>query len=47
MVVYNVILRRFELLGKDELARKIDSVAIWIYPIAFATATLIIVNHYF
>ena len=34
-VVWNVLLRRLELVGKEQVARVIDAYTLWIYPFAF------------
>jgi hypothetical protein len=35
VIAFNVFLRRLELTDKEELAKKIDSYTLWIYPVAY------------
>ncbi len=35
VVAFNVYLRRLELTGKEERAKKIDSYTLWVYPVAY------------
>ena len=35
VISFNVFLRRLELTGKEDLARKIDSYTLWAYPVAY------------
>ena len=47
MILYNVILKRMETKGREEMARKIDTFMIWIYPLAYIVGAIIIVSIYF
>jgi hypothetical protein len=42
MVVYNVILKRLEVSDREETAHKIDRYMIWIYPVVYLLAFLIL-----
>jgi hypothetical protein len=35
VIAFNVFLRRLELTGKENLAKKIDSYTLWVYPVAY------------
>ncbi len=35
VIAFNVFLRRLELTGKEDLAQKIDSYTLWLYPVAY------------
>jgi hypothetical protein len=43
VVIFNVILKRLEAAGKGDLAHSLDRYTIWIYPLAYAAATVIVV----
>ena len=47
VVVFNVILRRLEVTGKDEVALKLDKFTIWIYPIAYGVMFGLLVYLFF
>lgn len=42
VVAFNVYLRRLELNGEEERAKKIDSFTLWVYPIAYLTGGAIL-----
>ena len=46
-VVWNVFLRRLELVGKEHSARVVDSYTLWIYPGAFIAVILFSWDHFF
>jgi hypothetical protein len=35
VIAFNVFLRRLEIVGKEERAKKIDSYTLWVYPVAY------------
>lgn len=47
VILYNVVLKRLESIGKGDLAQKLDSFMIWVYPLAYLVGALIIVRFYF
>lgn len=47
ILVYNVVLKRMELIGKGERAQRIDAVMIWAYPLAYAGAIAAVVWFFF
>ncbi|MCA9949373.1 MAG: hypothetical protein KDE48_07005 [Anaerolineales bacterium] len=42
VIAFNVFLRRLELKGKKELAQRIDSYTLWLYPIAYLIGGIIL-----
>jgi hypothetical protein len=46
-VIFNVLLRRLELEGRENLARVIDTYTLWIYPAAFMLVVLFAWNFFF
>jgi hypothetical protein len=40
VLILNVILKRLELSGKEELAQKLDRFMVWLYPISFVAAMI-------
>lgn len=46
-VVWNVILRRLEIVGKERAARIVDAYTLWIYPTAFLVVFYFSVAHFF
>ena len=42
VIAFNVFLRRLELTGKEDLARKIDSYTLWVYPVAYLIGGVIL-----
>ena len=47
ILVYNVFLRRMEIVGRGELAQRIDAVMIWAYPIFYFAATAMVIWYFF
>jgi hypothetical protein len=47
ILVYNVVLKRLELIDKTELVQRIDAVMIWAYPLAYAGAIAAVVWFFF
>jgi len=47
VVLYNVVFRRLEVSGRDELARKVDKYMIWVYPLAYLIAGVVIIQIYY
>lgn len=46
-VVWNVILRRLEIVGKEKTARTMDSYTLWVYPTAFLLVIYLALAHFF
>jgi uncharacterized membrane protein len=38
VLILNVILKRLEISGKEELAQRLDRYMVWIYPISYVIA---------
>lgn len=47
VLIYNVFLKRLEVSGKEELAHRIDSFGVWVYPFFYIAAVLIVVFVFF
>lgn len=47
VVVFNVILKRLEVAGKVELANRLDTPMIWLYPLSYVLAVVLIVWYFF
>jgi hypothetical protein len=43
VVAFNVFLKRLEVVGKEELAHRIDRYSIWVYPLAYAVGGALVV----
>ena len=41
VVIFNVILKRLEVMGRSETAHRIDSLAVWIYPALYVVGALV------
>ena len=46
-VVWNVVLRRLQIVGKERAARVIDAYTLWIYPVAFILVFYFALAHFF
>lgn len=46
-VIWNVLLRRLEIAGKEKLARTVDAYTFWVYPGAFVLVVYLTLGHYF
>lgn len=44
VVAFNVILKRLELSGREELAQRIDRYTIWIYPLAYILGLAVVIG---
>jgi hypothetical protein len=42
VLILNVILKRLEISGREELAQKLDRFMVWLYPISFVAAVVIV-----
>jgi len=42
VIAFNVFLRRLELTGREDLAKKIDSYTLWVYPVAYLIGGVIL-----
>ena len=42
VIAFNVFLRRLELKGREELANKLDSYTLWIYPLLYAVGAILL-----
>jgi len=47
ILVYNVFLKRMEVVGRGELAHRVDAVMIWAYPIFYFAATAVVIWYFF
>jgi hypothetical protein len=47
ILVYNVFLKRMEIVGRGEFAQRIDAVMIWAYPIFYFAATAMVIWYFF
>lgn len=46
-VIWNVVLKRLEIVGRERIARVVDSYTLWIYPVAFLVVLYMAVVHFF
>ena len=47
ILVYNVVLKRLEIIGRSERAHRIDAVMIWAYPIFYFAAIIMVIWYFF
>jgi len=47
VVIFNVVLKRLEVSGKGGLAARLDTPMIWLYPLLYVVAVILIVRYFF